>query len=201
MGGRVYSADPSPERAETLATLIRAGIVEAPRMKGEWRLGRQLAAIDGTVESTLTRREMLKSRSAEARARALEEAAAFGIDLDEQDRQWVRLPYLLPDAAESSLDQWVDRQYALGRIAPGYRLVKVEPSLNVDPFLDSEAAAKRLHVTVGTLRNYRGREWRAGEAFPEPDRVFSGVPVWHASTLDEWQANRRGHGGPRGATF
>ena len=70
---------------------------------------------------------------------------------------------------EPRRQEGVDRQYALGRIAPGYRLVRVEPSLDVDPFLDSEAAAKRLHVTVGTLRNYRGREWRAGEAFPEPD--------------------------------
>jgi predicted DNA-binding transcriptional regulator AlpA len=196
MRGLTYRAQPTPERTRTLDTLTRAGVTDAPRMKGEWRYGRQLAAIDGSVESTLTRRQMLEGLPPLRRERKLEEAAAFGISLDERDRQFVRLPYLLPDAAEETLGQWVDRQYALGRIAEGYSLIKVEPDLNIDAFLDTKAAADRLGMSVPVMRNYRRHQYTTTAQFPEPDEVFSGAPVWRTSTIDAWQAGRRGHGGP-----
>ena len=188
--GRVYPERPSAERDMTLATLAAAGITAPPRMAEGYRShSRPLGSVEGWAVSLLTRRQMLDAMTPERRERKLEEAAAFGIDLDEHDRQPVRLAYLLPTARETEVGQWVDRQYASGRLAEGYYLAEVSrPQL--PPVLDMAAAGEHLGVSYASIRAYRRDE----PTFPEPDLMLGNTPGWRVEALDAWAAQRPGRG-------
>lgn len=73
--------------------------------------------------------------------------------------------------------------------------------------LDLAGVADHLGVTYKTVRSYHGGAMRrraAGTAkpgdMPAPDEHFGRTPVWKATTIDRWLAQRPGQGvggGPR----
>lgn len=162
---RTMPTAPAEERARTLATLAAAGVTTPPRMRPGWHSASGVASLEGWVESLTTRRQMLDAMTPEARARRLEQIEAFPEDLDAPDRQPVSLAYLVPDAAEKDLGQWVDRQYATGRIAAGYALVSVKvprggrpavgPQVNIAISPDMLAQVDAAASTAGVSRS----EW------------------------------------------
>jgi predicted DNA-binding transcriptional regulator AlpA len=78
------------------------------------------------------------------------------------------------------------------------------PDQEEDPFLDTEAVARRVGVTVGSVRVYLKRSRRRlkeGEELrpqdlPLPDQVFGRSPAWRESTITTWIAHRSGPGRP-----
>lgn len=60
-----------------------------------------------------------------------------------------------------------------------------------DDYLDVVGVARMLGVSASTLRAYRSR----GQlGFPEPDITVGGRPGWKPSTIEKWNAARRGRG-------
>ncbi|KAB5606671.1 helix-turn-helix transcriptional regulator [Bifidobacterium jacchi] len=53
-------------------------------------------------------------------------------------------------------------------------------------YLSMTDVAKRIGVTKGALARYR---------LPPPDVTVGNARGWLPSTIDEWNANRPGHGG------
>lgn len=78
------------------------------------------------------------------------------------------------------------------------------PDQAEDAYLDTEAVAKQVGVTTGSLRVYlkrsrrrlaEGHELRLQD-LPLPDRTFGRSPAWRQSTITAWIANRTPPGRP-----
>ena len=78
------------------------------------------------------------------------------------------------------------------------------PEQDADPYLDTEAVAEAVGVTIETVRVYlkrsrrrlsEGRDLRPQD-LPLPDVVIGRSPAWRTSTITNWSAHRVGPGRP-----
>lgn len=78
------------------------------------------------------------------------------------------------------------------------------PEQDEDAYLDTEAVAKQVGLSVDSLRVYlkrsRRRERSGAELrphdFPVPDQTFGRSPAWRQSTITAWIGRRSGPGRP-----